>query len=236
LIEKYNSLNEEHRAMSEERGAMSPVDVHGVVRGAGSPVDVHGTVRAAYEAPGTPNEVPSGDPIPTVESSWTPDDGRGFMGEERRFADVDFEGDERRTRPEVKVAALEARIQALEVQMESVGNALGTILEKVMKLEARFPDGEKNRSAPLERSMTEGDAEFALLDPRRHEEVARHLGLVYGQVYSARMEYTFKRVRRRLEKAGRGAEILWHAPGSTVHRISETAEQRAQRLERVRKD
>jgi hypothetical protein len=97
---------------------------------------------------------------------------------------------------------LRARLQALEVQVESLGDAATRILEKIMHIEGRFPEGVANRSAALKRDMNEADAEMVLTDMRPHEELGVILGLTYSQVYSCRYGYTFKRVHRRLEEGG----------------------------------
>jgi hypothetical protein len=63
----------------------------------------------------------------------------------------------------------------------------------------------RNRSAPVKRNMTDADAyacligEFKDLD---HKEAGESMGLTYAQVYSCRLEYTFKHVHQRLRQSG----------------------------------
>lgn len=63
----------------------------------------------------------------------------------------------------------------------------------------------RNRSAPVKRNMTDADAlnclvgEFKALD---HKEAGEAMGLTYAQIYSCRLEYTFKHVHQRLRQSG----------------------------------
>lgn len=63
----------------------------------------------------------------------------------------------------------------------------------------------RNKSAPVKRNMTDADAVRTLTGDVRdlgHKEVAEVIGLTYAQVYSCRMEYTFKHVHSVLRKSG----------------------------------
>lgn len=62
-----------------------------------------------------------------------------------------------------------------------------------------------NRSAPTHRNMTDRDAVAVLEGEQResaHKEAGEALGLTYAQVYSCRMEYTFKHVHKELRDRG----------------------------------
>lgn len=61
--------------------------------------------------------------------------------------------------------------------------------------------GRGNRSSA--REMTDDDARKVLgeLAGKKHNEAADELGLSYGQVYSARLGYTFKHIRKELTEA-----------------------------------
>lgn len=63
----------------------------------------------------------------------------------------------------------------------------------------------RNRSAPLKRNMTDADAVRVLTGDVKdlgHKEAGEQAGLTYAQVYSCRMEYTFKHVHKKLRDDG----------------------------------
>jgi len=63
----------------------------------------------------------------------------------------------------------------------------------------------RNRSAPTKRNMTDADAERVLVGDVAelgHKEAGEQVGLTYAQVYSCRLEYTFKHVHKRLRDGG----------------------------------
>jgi len=79
----------------------------------------------------------------------------------------------------------QARIEALEAQVKE-------LTEKVEGLKVR------DRGPKSQRAMTRFDAWRVLhgdLKNKSHKDAAKILGLSYGQIYSARGEYTFKDVK-----------------------------------------
>jgi hypothetical protein len=59
----------------------------------------------------------------------------------------------------------------------------------------------RNRSAPIKRNMTDDDARRVLTGDVKdlgHKEAGEVVGLTYAQVYSCRLEYTFKHVHKQL--------------------------------------
>lgn len=63
----------------------------------------------------------------------------------------------------------------------------------------------RNRSAPTKRNMTDADAERVLKGDVKdlgHKEAGEVVGLTYAQVYSCRMEYTFKHIHKKLRDEG----------------------------------
>lgn len=63
----------------------------------------------------------------------------------------------------------------------------------------------RNRSAPVKRNMTDDDARRVLTGDAKdlgHKEAGEVVGLTYAQVYSCRLEYTFKHVHKELREAG----------------------------------
>lgn len=84
--------------------------------------------------------------------------------------------------PEI-IVALAARIEELE--------------KKIVELTAT-----PTKATPKE--MTKDDARRVLtgdLKDKKHKEAAETLGLTYGQVYSCRLEFTFKDVHKELKNA-----------------------------------
>ena len=63
----------------------------------------------------------------------------------------------------------------------------------------------RNRSAPMKRNMTDADAMRVLVGDVAelgHKEAGEQVGLTYAQVYSCRLEYTFKHVHKKLRDSG----------------------------------
>ena len=62
-----------------------------------------------------------------------------------------------------------------------------------------------NKSAPSKRNMTDDDAKEVMNGKwadMEHKEASEAAGLTYAQVYSCRLEYTFKHVHKALKEAG----------------------------------
>lgn len=67
----------------------------------------------------------------------------------------------------------------------------------------------RNKSAPTKRNMTDADAERVLIGDLAkidHKEAAAVIGLTYAQVYSCRMQFTFKHVHKKLKDEGKKVE------------------------------
>jgi hypothetical protein len=63
----------------------------------------------------------------------------------------------------------------------------------------------RNRSAPVKRNMTDADAVEVLTGKAKdldHKDAGELVGLTYAQVYSCRLEYTFKHVHKDLKNSG----------------------------------
>ena len=85
--------------------------------------------------------------------------------------------------PEI-VVALMARIEVLEAKLEE-------LTVKPAKVEPK--------------EMTKDDARRILngdLKDKKHKDAAEVLGLTYGQVYSCRLEFTFKDIHKELRNSG----------------------------------
>lgn len=74
------------------------------------------------------------------------------------------------------------------------------LVQRVEVLEQALKSKEQSKST---REMTDEDALRVLngdLKDKSHKEAAEILGLSYGQIYSARLEFTFKQVHHKLSK------------------------------------
>jgi hypothetical protein len=74
------------------------------------------------------------------------------------------------------------------------------LLERIEQLEEAL---RKKRGTASTREMTDDDAKRVLSGDLRevnHKNAAEKLGLSYGQVYSCRLEYTFKHIHKELKK------------------------------------
>ena len=74
---------------------------------------------------------------------------------------------------------------------------------KIEALEEKV--GARNKSAAVKRNMTDDDARRVLNGDQKdinHKEAGSNIGLTYAQVYSCRMEFTFKHVHKELRDSG----------------------------------
>lgn len=74
--------------------------------------------------------------------------------------------------------------------------------DRVVALESKSTQPTSSKS---EKEMTEDDARRILsgdLAHTKHKDAAATLGLTYGQIYSCRLEYTFKTVHKEMKEAG----------------------------------
>lgn len=81
--------------------------------------------------------------------------------------------------------------------------ASAELTAKVDSMEEKV--GARNRSAAVKKNMTDADAMNVLIGEAAempHKEAAEKLGLTYAQVYSCRLEYTFKHVLKELRDGG----------------------------------
>ena len=78
--------------------------------------------------------------------------------------------------------------------------SVAELLTRIEQLEAAL---NKKRGTSSVREMTDDDANNVLngaLATASHKEAAEKLGLSYGQVYSCRLQYTFKHIHKALSK------------------------------------
>ena len=79
------------------------------------------------------------------------------------------------------------------------------LVELVAKLEARIVALEAKPAKVESKEMTKDDALRILngdLKDVKHKDAAEKLGLTYGQIYSCRLEFTFKDVHKTLKNDG----------------------------------
>lgn len=95
---------------------------------------------------------------------------------------------------------------ALEVAEDETDEQRATrvgVLERLSEVEALVRG--RNRSAPVKRNMTDPDARRVLTGDVKdlgHKEAGEIVGLTYAQVYSCRLEYTFKHIHKELKDSG----------------------------------
>jgi hypothetical protein len=78
-----------------------------------------------------------------------------------------------------------------------------SLQERVTTLEAALQS--KSSAQVTSKEMTDEDARSVLNGVHatsKHKDAAAALGLTYGQVYSCRLEYTFKHIHKELKDAG----------------------------------
>ena len=107
---------------------------------------------------------------------------------------ADFEDSDR----DLRLRRLEARVESLELVTQELHRRLeGPAAEN--------PSKARNRSSASKRDMTDADAEECLTGAASgigHKAAAAEMGLTYAQIYSCRLEYTFKQVHKRLRDGG----------------------------------
>lgn len=93
------------------------------------------------------------------------------------------------------------------LSLKELNELVAQLVTKVEELEAKIQP-QRNEA---QREMTDDDARSILtgeLKDMKHKDAAAKLGLSYGQVYSCRLEYTFKHIHKEL-KADAGYKNAW---------------------------
>ena len=114
-------------------------------------------------------------------------------------------------------------IETLGQELEKVRNWLGadeadgpfypefkSLTARVEELGAMIEG--RNKSAPTKRNMTDADAIRVMtgdLKDASHKEAGEAAALTYAQVYSCRLEYTFKHVHKALKEADPEYKNKW---------------------------
>lgn len=84
------------------------------------------------------------------------------------------------------------------LSLKELNELVATLVAKVEELEAKIQPVRNE----AQREMTDDDARSILigeLKDMKHKEAASKLGLSYGQIYSCRLEYTFKHIHKELK-------------------------------------
>ena len=108
-----------------------------------------------------------------------------------------------------ELAARDERIQTLSASVDHYSQLCALHEAQIEERTARIETLEKlvmarNSSAPTKRNMTDEDALKVLtgdLKDLSHKDAAEKAGLTYAQVYSCRLEFTFKHVHKALRDA-----------------------------------
>lgn len=93
------------------------------------------------------------------------------------------------------------------LSLKELNELVATLVAKVEELEAKIQPVRNE----AQREMTDDDARKILtgeLKDMKHKEAASKLGLSYGQIYSCRLEYTFKHIHKEL-KEDAGYKNAW---------------------------
>lgn len=98
-------------------------------------------------------------------------------------------------------AVVQTKPTETKVSLETIFEHIVSLHKKIDELKAAGPARGTRQS---QREMTDDDARAVLGEHHKmkHNEAADKLGLSYGQVYSARLGYTFKHIRKELTDAG----------------------------------
>lgn len=94
---------------------------------------------------------------------------------------------------------MEFEILALRKQVDTMHEEHRALIEIVDDLRTKVEG--RNKSAAVKRNMTDADALRVLtgdLFEIPHKDAAEAIGLTYAQIYSARLEFTFKHVHKDL--------------------------------------
>jgi hypothetical protein len=98
------------------------------------------------------------------------------------------------------VFSMSERIDGLNKAIDHWAQAQCTDRLEIERLTALVAG--RNKSAPLKRNMVDADALRVLtgdLKDQDHKDAAEIIGLTYAQVYSCRLEFTFKHVHKALK-------------------------------------
>lgn len=88
---------------------------------------------------------------------------------------------------------------------KQVIEAITALEQQVAELTTKVAELSAPKTKTEGKEMTDADAERILngdLKDKKHKEAAEALGLTYGQIYSCRLEFTFKPIHKKLKEAG----------------------------------
>lgn len=115
---------------------------------------------------------------------------------------------------EQQLAMRDVRISEYRDHQDGMNDTLFGAVEEIKAIREKLDEitakvEGRNKSAAVKRNMTDADAERVLtgdLQSLAHKEAAEQIGLTYAQVYSCRMEFTFKHVHKSLR------DLEWKNP------------------------
>jgi predicted nucleic acid-binding Zn-ribbon protein len=108
------------------------------------------------------------------------------------------------------LTAVQEELSSVQCELTTVRDELAALHKAIEDLREQLGDvttrvEARNKSSAQKRNMTDDDAERCLTGDAKgfdHKEAAEMLGLTYAQVYSCRLEYTFKHVHKTLRDKG----------------------------------
>jgi len=111
---------------------------------------------------------------------------------------------------EEQLTAVHEQMSEMRGQQDGMNDTLFGSVGRIEKLETLVLA--RNASAATKRNMTDEDALRVLTGDLRetsHKEAAEKIGLTYAQVYSCRLEFTFKHVHKDLRDNVKGWKNVW---------------------------
>lgn len=99
---------------------------------------------------------------------------------------------------------MNAKVEVSKSEVEVLASKVEALESKVVELSNKLEEITNKKSKSV-KEMTNDDALRILngdLATKSHKECAEALGLTYGQIYSCRLEFTFKAVHHQLAKTG----------------------------------
>lgn len=111
---------------------------------------------------------------------------------------------------EEQLTAVHEQMSEMRDQQDGMNDTLFGSVGRIEKLETLVLA--RNASAATKRNMTDEDALRVLTGDLRetsHKEAAEKIGLTYAQVYSCRLEFTFKHVHKDLRDNVKGWKNVW---------------------------
>lgn len=100
---------------------------------------------------------------------------------------------------------MESNVEVKVPSVKELPEIIVALTARIVALEAKIVALETKPVKVEPKEMTKDDARRILngdLKDLKHKEAAEKLGLTYGQIYSCRLEFTFKDIHKELKNSG----------------------------------